>query len=379
MKAKIWKSFFIILFLHSLTLNAFGNSNIKKSVSITNLETNYLKKIPNTDYILGPGDAISIIVGRDYPELNIVEFIDSEGTINLPKLKRIYVEGLTKDELTQLLDDAYMEYVKYPSVEIRIAQYRPIKVFVEGEVIKPGIRILDGSISDDGPGSKLSPYKNAFNYETQVKPLKNSYFPTVFDAIQVSGGITKYSDLSNIKVIRKKSISKGGGKMMTTLNFKEVITKGDNTQNIRIYDSDTIVINKLDEPNQIMLGKAISSNLNSKNINVFVLGRVNNPGKVNISRASSLNDAIIYAGGTKALKGKIRFIRFRNDGSMDKRKFAMSSKSQRGSYKNPNLEGGDLIIVGKSFLSSSAEVINEVTSPFTGLISTYGLIKAVSD
>ena len=39
----------------------------------------------------------------------------------------------------------------------------------------------------------------------------NSYFPTLFDAIQNSGGINEYSDLSSIKIIRKNSLSKGGG------------------------------------------------------------------------------------------------------------------------------------------------------------------------
>ena len=51
----------------------------------------------------------------------------------------------------------------------------------------------------------------------------------------------------------------------------------------------------------------------------------------------------------------------------------------RGSYSNPNLRNGDFIYVGDSFLSASSEVINEISAPFTGIFSTYGLIKAISE
>ena len=43
------------------------------------------------------------------------------------------------------------------------------------------------------------------------------------------------------------------------------------------------------------------------------------------------------------------------------------------------LKDGDFILVGSSALANSAEVINEVTSPFVGIFSFYGLIKAVRD
>ena len=36
----------------------------------------------------------------------------------------------------------------------------------------------------------------------------------LFDVISKSGGITPYSDLENIKVVRKNSISNGSGKIL---------------------------------------------------------------------------------------------------------------------------------------------------------------------
>ena len=53
--------------------------------------------------------------------------------------------------------------------------------------------------------------------------------------------------------------------------------------------------------------------------------------------------------------------------------------AKRGAYNNPSLKDGDFMLVGSSGLANSAEVINEVTSPFVGIFSTYGLIKAITD
>ena len=54
---------------------------------------------------------------------------------------------------------------------------------------------------------------------------------------------------------------------------------------------------------------------------MLVSGRVNNPGK-QIELTSTLNDAIDVAGGTKVVRGPIRFISFNGDGSIDKRKIS---------------------------------------------------------
>ena len=55
------------------------------------IDINYFNKLPENDYILGPGDLIQILVSRDLPELNNKIIIDGEGTIYTPFLNRIYV------------------------------------------------------------------------------------------------------------------------------------------------------------------------------------------------------------------------------------------------------------------------------------------------
>jgi len=369
-----------------------------KKTDTKEISTDFLNKVPNSFYILGPGDALRVNISRELPELASIVQVNGEGTVTLPRLKKIYVKELTVNELTNLLNKAYAKFVKNPDVEIEILNYRPVRVLLEGEVTNPGIQVLQGFVTISPNNADLSSTnryllkkestqrRDTFSqkFDAQYTMTERNYnainyfFPTVFDAIRQGGGITEYSDLSNIQIIRKNSISEGEGKISAKLDFSQVLTFGNDSQNIRIYDSDIIRIGKLNQPNELQLNQGILSNLNPKFIRVFVAGRVINPGVVTLSRTGVMTDAVMLAGGTKVLKGPLTFVRNNSDGSIEKRRFGYKSGAKRGSYKNPKLKDGDVILVGDSFLSMSAEVIEEFTAPFFGLYSTYGLIKAIN-
>lgn len=379
------KSKFILSFIFLSFLINFGNSSrlifaseILKENKTEKLSIDYLKKDLTSDYILGPGDFLKINVSRDYPELNSSVRIDREGTLYLPKIKRVYVEGLSLNEFNKLLTEAFREFVKFPSVEASIIEYRPIRIYVDGEVENPGLQTLGGAFSisanKEDESSERDDKDSSIN-----QPIMTNYFPTVFDAIRSAGGITRFSNLAEIELIRVNTISEGGGRKKTVLDFEKLIYDGDISQNIRVYDGDTLNIKKSEEINLLQISRATKSNLNAKFINVFISGRVNSPGNLKVSKSSTLNDAIDIAGGAKVLKGKTRFVRFNNDGTLDRRKISYSKRNKRGSYENPFLKEGDLILIDNSLLSSTNEVISEVTQPFAGLFSAYGLLKAISD
>ena len=378
------KSFYYLLVILFFSINntplIYAQISEKKNNQTNLLEVDYLKNLPDFNYIIGPGDTIQIIVSRDYPELTTMATVDGEGTIYIPKLNRIFVKDLAVNELNEILNEAYKKFIKYPDVEIQIKTYRPVRVFVEGEVVSPGMKTLSGSIAlgnrmeldlfDNVPSKQMtSPNQN----------LRNCFFPTVFDAIRKSGGITQFSDLSNVQVIRKNNLGNGGGQITTYLNFKDLLTVGDGGQNIRIYDADIIKINKTNKVDNNILKKAALSNLNPKFLNVSVYGRVNAPGNITVARSGVLTDAIDIAGGTRALKGPLTYIKFNNDGTIEKRKFTFRSNAKRGSFKNPYLSDGDLIVVGNSAWNITSEVITQITNPFRGLITTYALVKTLSD
>ncbi len=209
--------------------------------------------------------------------------------------------------------------------------------------------------------------------------MDNIYFPTLFDALKKAGGITSKANLNQVKVTRKNSISSGSGRLETTVNLFDVIDFKDTDQNIRILDGDTITIMKSDLPLTEQLSRVLKTNINPKFINVYVGGRIERPGYIKIKKNSTLNDAINISGGTKIIKGPVRIFSYNNEGSQDKKEFRLRKNAKPGSNKNPYLKNGDIIYVGKSGLNIANEVINEITSPLSGIVTSYGLYKALTD
>ena len=202
------------------------------------------------------------------------------------------------------------------------------------------------------------------------------YFPTVIDAIRESGGITPFSDLTKVEIVRTTSLSTGKKKTYKTLNFEEVLY-GDSSQNVRIYDSDIINIPKSEKKNNLIFRKATLARINPKFSKVFIFGNVRFPGGIAVTREAVLTDAIAMS-GAKYLKGPIKFVRYNNDGTIERRKFRFKPNAKRGSYNNPSLKDGDFILVGKVPFTASTEVIRELTSPFVGIASVYGLMKVLT-
>ena len=148
-----------------------------------------------------------------------------------------------------------------------------------------------------------------------------------------SRGGDPYSKLSEVSVTRKRPLSSGGGKMRTTLDFLSLITEGNGSQNIRIFDGDTIEVARSPIELREQIIKAGQTNLSPDFIQVYVTGRVREPGSKVLPQGASLDQALAAAGGQKLLRGQVEFIRFNRDGSTDKRKFFLGGANPGGSYK----------------------------------------------
>ena len=95
-------------------------------------------------YILGPGDGLEIEL-LDLPELSGRFSIGPDGTLYLPRLRSLHVEGLTVEELRLYLTQKFSAYVLDPQVYVRPVVYRPIRIYVGGEVKRPGYYTLRGA------------------------------------------------------------------------------------------------------------------------------------------------------------------------------------------------------------------------------------------
>ncbi len=342
-------------------------------------------------YILGPGDSLQVEL-LDIPELSGTFSIGPDGTMYLPRVRALYVEGLTVEELRYFLTQQFKTYVKNPQLFVRPVGYRPIRIYVGGEVRRPGYYTLRGLevLADEEKESSQQVAQSLQPLEptTGLRPPRTGpaapalgntadsnkqALPTVFDAIRAAQGISPFSDLAKVQVTRKQPLSGGGGRIRTNLNFINLITEGDESQNIRLFDGDVVNVGKSPVVLRDQLIRAGRTNLSPQFINVFVTGRVNTPGAITLQQGSSLNQAISVAGGVKLLKGKVEFLRFLSDGKTDRRTFSYSANVPSDSYKNPILAAGDIIRVNDSALSAGVGALNEVATPLLGIYSIYAL------
>ena len=332
------------------------------------------------EYFLDTGDYIKIVL-EDLPELSGIFPIGPSGMLYLPELREVSVRGINLEELRILLNKKYSKYIIDPDVYLRIMVYRPVRVYIHGEVVRPGFYTIskEKPIYDDGASTigsssdllgEMVPKNDFYAGDMEASTISKLEFPTVYDSLRSARGITSYSDLSKISIVRTHPNQKGN-KITTQISLLSLFKEGDQSQNIRIYDDDVIEVKRSDEVISEQLVRR--SNLNPDNFIVYIGGKVVSPGQTIIPKGAGLNQAIEMAGGKKLLTGKVEFLRFRSDGLIDKRKFNYNKNARLDSYKNPVLTDGDIINVEDSVFRSSTKVIKTVTDPFVGIYSIYKL------
>lgn len=351
-------------------------------------------------YILGPGDKLDIEL-INIPELSGSFSIGPDGTIYLPRLRALYVEGLTVEELRYFLTDQFKTYVKDPQIYLKPVGFRSVRVYVGGEISRPGYYILSGGqIQEDqlnikeitnptGSRQEASSLKSsnsgirrvnrAFMNETDsLQGITSQSFqrwPTLFDALRAAQGVTPYSNLSKVQVTRKQPLSAGGGKVRANVNFLQLVSFGDESVNIRLFDGDVISVARSPQVMRDQLLAASRTNLSPRFVEVFVSGRVKEPGPQSLPQGATLNQAIASAGGPKLMRGGVEFLRFNPDGTTDRRQFNYDSSAGNNDFKNPVLMSGDVVRVNDSLFSAGVEVLNELAGPAVGIYSVYSLFK----
>ena len=95
-------------------------------------------------YRLFPGDDLDVIV-PSAPELNKTVTVQPDGRIMVPLLAPQMAAGKSAGDLEQALSAAYSTQLLRPGVEV-VVKAQPLKVFVGGEVSKPGVYDMPGDI-----------------------------------------------------------------------------------------------------------------------------------------------------------------------------------------------------------------------------------------
>ncbi|WP_420143099.1 polysaccharide biosynthesis/export family protein [Sphingobium sp.] len=121
-------------------------------------------------YLIGPGDQLDIMVDR-MPELSRSATVRSDGMVTLPRSGDMPVAGLTPMAAAQVVRQKLLARVRDPQVSIAIANPREPKIFVAGEVNRPGAVALRDA-------------------------------PTAAQALIMAGDANKSAALSNVALIR---------------------------------------------------------------------------------------------------------------------------------------------------------------------------------
>ena len=97
-------------------------------------------------YRLYPGDQLEIRV-PSAPELSQKPVVvQPDGRISLPLVGQVPVADRTLPDASAVLTQAYAAQLIHPQVEVAVTAAAPIKVFIGGEVDKPGVYDMPGPI-----------------------------------------------------------------------------------------------------------------------------------------------------------------------------------------------------------------------------------------
>lgn len=91
----------------------------------------------STPYVLRPGDEVEIHFFYD-PELNEDAQIRPDGTLSFGLIGDLQLSGKTPSEVSSELQNRYSSVLKKPAVTVQIKNYGSLRVFVGGEVNRPG-------------------------------------------------------------------------------------------------------------------------------------------------------------------------------------------------------------------------------------------------
>ncbi len=126
-------------------------------------------------YRLVPGDLVHISVLND-ASLSGEQLVGPDGYIRLPLIGAVRAAGLTLDELTEHLRQAFSRFIRQPRIVVTLKQFPASlrRVFVLGEVKNPGAYQLPPGI-----------------------------VPSVFDAVALASGFTDNADLTQVRIFQR--------------------------------------------------------------------------------------------------------------------------------------------------------------------------------
>jgi polysaccharide export outer membrane protein len=162
---------------------------------------------PTADsYMIQPGDVLEISVWKE-KDLQKDLMVRPDGGLNFPLTGDIIASGKTVEQLRKELVAKLTKYVPDPVVTVSIKQSLGNKIYIVGNVNKPGDYIVIRNVD-------------------------------VMQALSMAGGPTPYASVNNIKILRRVS----GEQKVFLFKYSHVEKGEDLEQNIMLQGGDVVVV-----------------------------------------------------------------------------------------------------------------------------------------
>lgn len=126
---------------------------------------------PLGEYLIQAGDVLHVRVLNQDSVTSRVK-VRRDGLISMPVIGEVQCVGLTSAALADQIQAKLAQYFQSPSVVVSVEETRPLQISVIGEVIKPGVFVLD-------PGQG------------------------VLEALALAGGLTPFAERDWVVVLRR--------------------------------------------------------------------------------------------------------------------------------------------------------------------------------
>ncbi|MEH2136131.1 SLBB domain-containing protein [Nostoc sp.] len=243
------------------------------------------------------------------------------------------------------------------------SQTTPRTVTIIGEVNRPGSYLVTAGNTDTQGGANSG-------------TSSPTGLPNVTRVIQLAGGITSQADVRSLKLRRP---TRTGSEQSIDINLWQLLQSGDANQDIIVQDGDTIVIPTATEINPAEATQLATTTLSPTRIQVGVVGEVKKPGLTDVQPNSSLNQAILAAGGfndARASSSAVDLIRLNPNGSVTKRIVKIDFSAGINEQTNPILRNNDVVVVNRSGAAKTGDTVNTITGPLgiiLNLLNLFGL------
>ncbi|MEW6200641.1 MAG: polysaccharide biosynthesis/export family protein [bacterium] len=178
-------------------------------------------------YLIKPGDKMAIMVWP-YEDLTMEIQVRPDGMVSYPFIGEFKVEGLSAGEVGEKIAEAVKEYVHEPKVAVNLTQFRQPRIYVLGQVNKPGL------------------------YDIKKGD-------TVLDALSAAGGATKRASLKKVGLIRTTEENEKNKGKVTEVNIAALLGKGEIPEEFLLADGDIIYVPETNKPNWDKISTIVTS------------------------------------------------------------------------------------------------------------------------